>query len=146
MKEFIKENWFKIIIVILPSIIIFGYIFIQYNYYQKQQLQIQLDIEKQGFESLLKKERLELEKNREKKSEERQTNLNKCLADAEENFELTWNSTCSNGIGNWINICQGVEGENCTQCILPDKETDRLTLSLEKIKEDCYKKFSICCF
>ena len=113
MKKFIKENWFKLVIVILLSIVALGYIFSQYANYQKQQSQIQLDKEKQ-------------------------INLEKCLATAQENYELTWNNACSNGIGNWINICQGEQEENCEQCILSDEEANRLNLLLKKDKEDCY--------
>ena len=113
MKKFIKENWFKIIIIVLLSIVTFSYTFSQYTNYQKQQSQIQLDKEKE-------------------------INLEKCLATAQENYELIWNSTCSNGIGDWINICQGEQGKNCTQCILPDKEAERLNLLLKKNKKDCY--------
>ena len=118
MKQFIKENWFRIVIVILLSIITLSYAFSQYAYYQKQQSQIQSDKEKK-------------------------ISLEECLVTAQENYELTWNDTCSNGIGDWINICQGEQGENCTQCILSDEQSNKLNLLLEKNKENCYKRFPI---
>jgi len=41
MKKFIKREWFKIMIVILLSIITISYAFSKYVYYQKQQIQLQ---------------------------------------------------------------------------------------------------------
>ena len=40
MKKFIKKEWFKIIIIILLSIITISYASSQYVYYQKQQIQL----------------------------------------------------------------------------------------------------------
>lgn len=69
-------------------------------------------------------------------------NLNKCITTAEEENDLIWNSACSNGIGDWINICQGEQGENCTQCILPDNESARLNKLLDDKKAECYQLYS----
>ena len=41
MKKFIKKEWFKIIIIILLSIITISYASSKYVYYQKQQIQLQ---------------------------------------------------------------------------------------------------------
>jgi len=41
MKKFIKKEWFKIIIIILLSIITVSYASSKYVYYQKQQIQLQ---------------------------------------------------------------------------------------------------------
>jgi len=41
MKKFIKKEWFKIIIIILLSVVAIGYASGQYIYYQKQQFQLQ---------------------------------------------------------------------------------------------------------
>jgi len=40
VKKFIKKEWFKIIIIILLSIITISYASSQYVYYQKQQIQL----------------------------------------------------------------------------------------------------------
>lgn len=40
MKKFIKKEWFKIIIIILLSIITISYASSKYVYYQKQQIQL----------------------------------------------------------------------------------------------------------
>ena len=42
MKKFIKENWFKIAIIIILLVVASAYALGQYVYYQKQQTQIQL--------------------------------------------------------------------------------------------------------
>ena len=41
MKKFIKKEWFKIIIIILLSIVVISYASGQYVYYQKQKIQLQ---------------------------------------------------------------------------------------------------------
>ncbi|MCK5466069.1 hypothetical protein KAI56_01040 [Candidatus Parcubacteria bacterium] len=41
MKKFIKREWFKIIMIILLSIVVISYASCQYVYYQKQQIQLQ---------------------------------------------------------------------------------------------------------
>lgn len=41
MKKFIRKEWFKIIVIILLSIIAISYASGQYVYYQKQQFQLQ---------------------------------------------------------------------------------------------------------
>jgi len=40
MKKFIRKEWFKIIIIILLSIVAISYASCQYVYYQKQQIQL----------------------------------------------------------------------------------------------------------
>jgi len=47
MKEFIKENWFKIALIIMLSIGVVSYALNQYIHYQKQ-IQTQVDKEKKG--------------------------------------------------------------------------------------------------
>ena len=47
MKEFIKENWFKVIITVILIVMATAYIVGQYIYYQNQEVQIQLNKEKQ---------------------------------------------------------------------------------------------------
>jgi len=73
--------------------------------------------------------------------QEKQESLNNCLEEAQTSFELTWDSTCSNGIGDWINICQGEQGEGCSECILPDDESEKLNLILQTNKDNCYKQY-----
>ena len=72
---------------------------------------------------------------------ERQQALNDCLEETQRNFKISWNRTCSNGIGDWINICQGEQGEGCTECILPDDESARLNEILQNNKDNCYKRY-----
>lgn len=56
MKKFIKENWFKIAIIIILLVVASAYALGQYAYYQKQQTQIQLLNKKEQEELKLKSE------------------------------------------------------------------------------------------
>ncbi len=81
-------------------------------------------------------------KNQELSSQqERQQMLDDCLSEAQNNFQLKWDSECSNGVGNWINHCQGEQGEGCNECILSDSESIRLNGMLQTDKDNCYKKY-----
>jgi len=71
----------------------------------------------------------------------RQEKLNECLSSAEENFSLKWNSFCSNGVGTWINICQGVEAEGCSECILSEEDSESLNEQLRIEKEECFNLY-----
>lgn len=74
---------------------------------------------------------------------QKEQKLNDCLAETQKQFELAWDSTCSNGIGDWINKCQGVQEEDCNECILPDEESKRLNSILKDSRDECFKKYSI---
>ena len=56
MKKFIKENWFKIAIIIILLVVASAYALGQYAYYQKQQTQIQLLNKEEQKELKLKEE------------------------------------------------------------------------------------------
>ena len=56
MKKFIKENWFKIAIIIILLVVASAYALGQYAYYQKQQTQIQLLDKEEQEELKLKSE------------------------------------------------------------------------------------------
>ncbi|MCK4592458.1 hypothetical protein KAT63_03425 [Candidatus Parcubacteria bacterium] len=143
MKKFIRENWFKIITVIILMIITSLYAFGQYSYYQKQQAQIQLNWEKQESELELKREKQEAElklregqllfeiekkEKAEKKAEESMANLDICLISADKNYTNYWNKECER-LGKEID------------CILPESITINAGNFRKQLKDECFKKY-----
>jgi len=123
MKEFIKENWFKVAIVIILTMIVSAYALGQYAYYQKQQAQIQLGKEKQ--------EQLKLEKEREnKEKKEKIIDLENCLTLVEERVDRLFKNNFKN--------CDTMSGIN-SECL------NEIEIGAEKIrkegKSECFKKY-----
>lgn len=70
-----------------------------------------------------------------------QKELDNCLLVVQQNHSKRWDGTCSSGVGNWINVCQGESGNGCNECILSDIEADRLNSLLAEEKEECYRRY-----
>ena len=62
MKKFIKKEWFKIIVIILLSIVAISYVSGQYVYYQKQRIQLQEMQEEQEAKEKVKPKYVEIQR------------------------------------------------------------------------------------
>ena len=124
MKKFIKENWFKIMIIIILLLSIYDYHNLKYT---ELHYETNLKIEKMSQESVA--------------NYRKAMSLNTCLNTAKNECSLIWNNMCSNGLGNWVNICQGEQGKDCIECVLSEKQSIKLDKLLKNRKLDCFKQY-----
>lgn len=136
MKKFIKENWFKIVVIALLMVIAFAYALGQYSYYQKQQRETKLKEEKQETELKLEKARLltELEEKEKVKEEKKEAekNLTNCLFDAEDSYHKSWSDMCKR---------LGKLSKECEEILFADTYNDYLEKHPEFQLEDTLDAF-----
>ncbi len=123
MKRFIKENWFKLgmMLILLLIGLSFGYYFVIFL--------PQKEMERKG---LLKHEQLikEVERQEAKQKEENsRVNLGTCLNDADKNYHETM-----------INACQKYSG-NISNCTIPLYLAKQYKEDQKNAKDVCFKRF-----
>lgn len=157
-----RIDWFKIIVVLIliAGVGVYGWSENNRNELAKENynkgLQIQRD--KQVAEDVLSKTRQEEElkiKDREALLKEEETKRveadtaqktlerNACLSNAQAEYSKKWDDQCSNGIGTWINKCQGEQGEGCNECIVSDQDSKNIQTFLKETKDECYRKYPV---
>jgi hypothetical protein len=168
--EFLKHNWFKILITLATLLIAFS-IFYYFVIFIPKKEQIIFNMEREKIEEEKQTQLAEEQKKQEEKQKALE-DLNSCMGDAENAYNSRWNDECD-FLGNLTNECKTILIEtysysdylekeglsskisdsnyysfldyltkkgNCS-CRLPSATAERFNEDLKESKNECYKKY-----
>jgi len=168
--EFLKQNWFKISIVIVMLLIAVS-IFYYFVIFIPKKEQMRLEAEAAKIESEKQTQLAEEQKKQEEK-QKAQDDLNSCIASAGSNYNSRWNNECDflgkltsecktilidtysytsylekKGLSskisdsNYYSIIDYYTKKDECSCRLPNDVADGLNKDLKESKDECYKKY-----
>lgn len=126
MKLFLKENWFRLVIILISLVVALsaGWYFV-FRLPAQNQIKIDQAQERWDKEQQIKKENFDKEIS-EKEFNKRRLQL--CLDDAQERYSNGWDEECD---------AVGLPAD----CRLPEYNADTQNEYLDSYKDDCYKTY-----